>query len=89
MVKSVDPDGTTAVTENKKEPDDVVISLSRDLHEEGMEEEEVEDYGDELGEMTSPSPVILPNCTGNYNYFNITQLTVLQGPSPWAKHTDA
>ncbi|XP_075968030.1 uncharacterized protein col7a1l [Anarhichas minor] len=62
MVKSVDPDGTTAVIENRKLPDDVVISLHRDLHEGGMEEE-VEEYGDKLEENTRPAPVILPNRT--------------------------
>ncbi|XP_070710328.1 collagen alpha-1(VII) chain [Pempheris klunzingeri] len=58
MVKSVDPDGTTSVTEERNESDDVVISLNRDRHEEGMEEE-VEEYGETVGEMTSPAPVIL------------------------------
>ncbi|XP_035852104.1 collagen alpha-1(VII) chain isoform X2 [Sander lucioperca] len=62
MVKSVDPDGTTAVTESQNEPDDVVISLHHDLHKEGMEEEG-EEYGDKLGEITSPAPVIRPNRT--------------------------
>ncbi|KAM9334648.1 uncharacterized protein col7a1l [Symphorus nematophorus] len=58
MVKSVDPDGTNSVTEKKNK-------LNRDLQEEGMEEEgeEVEEYGDTVGEMTSPAPVILPNRT--------------------------
>lgn len=66
MVKSVDPDGTTAVTDNKNEPDDVVMSLSHDLQE-GVEEvvEQVEEE-----EMTSPTPAIhseegmQPNSTG-------------------------
>lgn len=71
MVKSVDPDGTTAVTESQNEPDDVVISLHHDLHKEGMEEEG-EEYGDKLGEITSPAPVIRPNRTGKNNYFNVT-----------------
>ncbi|XP_078021207.1 uncharacterized protein col7a1l isoform X2 [Epinephelus lanceolatus] len=64
IVKSVDPDGTTAVTDKyKNKAGDVEISLNRDLHKERMEEEgeEVEDYGDKLGETTSP--VILPNRT--------------------------
>ncbi|XP_070847875.1 uncharacterized protein [Chaetodon trifascialis] len=66
MVKSVDPDGTTAVTEH--EPDDVLPFVNRDLNKEG-EEEEKEEYGDKMGEMTSPAPVIreengiLPNRT--------------------------
>ncbi|XP_044041741.1 collagen alpha-1(VII) chain isoform X2 [Siniperca chuatsi] len=63
MVKSVDPDGTTSVTEKKNVPDDVVVSLNSDLHEEGMQEEgeevEEKEYGDQVGEMTSPAPEIL------------------------------
>ncbi|XP_070785049.1 collagen alpha-1(VII) chain [Enoplosus armatus] len=64
MVKSVDPDGTTSVTEKKKEPDDVAVSLNRDLQGEGMQEGEEaeveeEEYGDEVGGMSSPAPVIL------------------------------
>ncbi|KAM7367132.1 hypothetical protein PAMP_015056 [Pampus punctatissimus] len=58
MVKSLDPDGTTTVTDNKSEPEDVVTSLSRDRHEEELEEEEDEEVTD-YGEMTSPAPVIL------------------------------
>ena len=58
MVKSVDPDGTNSVTDKKNK-------LNRDLQEEG---EEVEEYGDTVGEMTSPAPVIPPNRTGNNNY---------------------
>uniref|UniRef100_UPI0037E81BC1 collagen alpha-1(VII) chain n=1 Tax=Semicossyphus pulcher TaxID=241346 RepID=UPI0037E81BC1 len=58
MVKSVDPDATTSLTEKKVVSDDVVISLNR--HEEGMEEEvEEEEYEDSLVEMTSPAPEIL------------------------------
>lgn len=76
MVRSVDPDGTTSVAEKKNMSDDVLASLNRDLQEE--EGEEWEEYGDKEGEMTSPAPVIygekgiLPNHTGNDNYFNIT-----------------
>lgn len=99
MVKSVDPDGTTSVTEKKNKTDNVVQSLNRDLHEEGMEEdaEEVEEYGDKVGEMASPAPVILeekeilPNRTGNDNYFNINTSNCLLldcCPGPKAKHTD-
>lgn len=79
MVKSVDPDGTTSANEKKNVPDDVATSLNREdgMEEEGEEAEEAE-YGDKVGEMTSPAPVILedkgilPNRTGNNNYFNIT-----------------
>ncbi|KAM8909698.1 uncharacterized protein col7a1l [Spinachia spinachia] len=65
MVKSVDPDGTTAVMENGKEQKDVLISLNPDHHKEGMEEEgeEVDEYGDQLEAKSSPAPVILPNRT--------------------------
>lgn len=94
MVKSVDPDGTTAVTGNKNEPEDVVISLSRDLNEAGMEEDK---YGDWMEELTSPAPVILgekgilPNHTGkNYNHSTTCpQKLVLARSKPLAKHTDA
>lgn len=80
MIKSVDPDETTSVTEKKNEPDDVLVSHNRDLHEEGMGGggEEVEEHGDQEGETSSPAPVILednrtvPNRTGNINYFNLT-----------------
>lgn len=75
MVKSVDPDGTTAVIENKKEQEDAVISLNPDRHKAGMleeEGEEVEEYGDQLEEKTSPAPGILPNSTGNNNHFHLT-----------------
>ncbi|XP_034434681.1 collagen alpha-1(VII) chain [Hippoglossus hippoglossus] len=51
MVRSVDPDGTTATTDSKTEPGDVVISLSRD----GEGEEE---YGDRAEEVDSPAPGI-------------------------------
>ncbi|XP_026182953.1 collagen alpha-1(VII) chain [Mastacembelus armatus] len=63
MAKSVDPDGTTTKSDNKNEREDVVISSSRDLHEEGTDEEE---HG--VG-RTSPASVIhrkkgiLPNRT--------------------------
>ena len=66
MVKSVDPDGTTAVTENKKHPVDVVTPVNPDLPEEGVEE----GGGDTLGEVTTAAPVLLPNSTGNYNDFS-------------------
>ncbi|XP_067438348.1 collagen alpha-1(VII) chain isoform X1 [Thunnus thynnus] len=59
MVKSVDPDGTTKVTDNKNKPEDVVTSLSHDLNEEEVEEEGEEVEEEEYGEMTSPAPVIL------------------------------
>ncbi|XP_034529605.1 collagen alpha-1(VII) chain [Notolabrus celidotus] len=61
MVKSVDPDGTNSMTEKKVVPTDVVISLSRDLHNQGVSEDgdEVYEYGDDVGEMSSPAPVIL------------------------------
>lgn len=77
MVKSVDPDGTTAVTEKKNEADEVLPFLNPVLHEKGEEEEEEKDHGDNAGEMTSPAPMIeengiLPNRTGNNDYFNIT-----------------
>ncbi|XP_069556447.1 collagen alpha-1(VII) chain [Brachyistius frenatus] len=68
MVKSVDPDATTAVTENKNEPEHVVISTSSDLQEEGEEEK----YRDTVGEVTRPAPVtlgeeeILPNRTDSH-----------------------
>ncbi|XP_063761078.1 LOW QUALITY PROTEIN: collagen alpha-1(VII) chain [Eleginops maclovinus] len=64
MVKSVDPDGTTAVTENKKHPADVVTPINPDLHKEGMEEGG-DDYGDKLGEVTTAAPVVLPNSTNS------------------------
>lgn len=82
MVKSVDPDGTTSVTEKKTMPDDAAVSLNNDLHEEEGEEVEKGEYGDKVGEMTSPAPEILEekrilqNHTGNYNYLNIIQVTV-------------
>ncbi|XP_068442301.1 collagen alpha-1(VII) chain [Clinocottus analis] len=65
MVKSVDPDATTTVIKKKKEPGDGVISLPRDLHKGGMEEEgkEVKEYEDTLEEKTSPDPAIRPNRT--------------------------
>ncbi|XP_056223924.1 collagen alpha-1(VII) chain isoform X3 [Seriola aureovittata] len=59
MVKSVDPDGTTMVTDSKNEREDEVISLSREGAEEAGEQEEEEEYGDRMEEMTSPAPVIL------------------------------
>ncbi|XP_051247897.1 collagen alpha-1(VII) chain isoform X3 [Dicentrarchus labrax] len=68
MVKSVDPDGTTSVTEKKNVSEDVLVSVNHDVHEEVIEKE-VEEYGDNVGEMTSPAPVIheekgiLPNRT--------------------------
>lgn len=77
MVKSVDPDGTTMMTDNKNEPEDVITSLPRELHEE-VEEEGEEGKEEVYGEMTSPAPVILgergilPNHTGNNNSLNIT-----------------
>ncbi|XP_040928277.1 collagen alpha-1(VII) chain isoform X3 [Betta splendens] len=58
MVKSVDPDATTAVTDNRKGPEDVVISISRDVHEGEMEEEEeYEDWVEEVdvGKETFPN----------------------------------
>ncbi|XP_065807427.1 collagen alpha-1(VII) chain isoform X1 [Labrus bergylta] len=57
MVKSVDPDGTDSETEKN----DMVISLNRDLLEEGMEEdvEYMEEYEDNVEEITSPAPVTL------------------------------
>lgn len=87
MVKSVDPDGTTMMTDNKNEPEDVVISLSCDLHEGRMEEEE----------LTSPAPVILgekgilPNHTGKNNNLTTTcpHKLLLARSKPLAKHTDA
>ena len=67
MVKSVDPDGTTSVTERKiNEPDDEVPPRNRDLQEGGDEE-----HGDKVGEVTTPAPLILeemgirPNSTGD------------------------
>ncbi|KAJ4924911.1 hypothetical protein JOQ06_003860 [Pogonophryne albipinna] len=59
MVKSVDPDGTTAVTENKKHPVDVVTPVNPDLPEEGVEE----GGGAKLREVTTAAPVLLPNNT--------------------------
>ncbi|XP_041820381.1 collagen alpha-1(VII) chain [Chelmon rostratus] len=72
MVKSVDPDGTTAVTEKKNEADEVLPFLNPVLHEKGEEEEEEKDHGDNAGEMTSPAPMIeengiLPNRTVSLN----------------------
>lgn len=61
MVKSVDPDGTTAVIKNKKEPGDKEV-------EEG---EEVNEYEDTLERNTSPDPAILPNRTGNNNNLHV------------------
>lgn len=78
MIKSVDPDETTSGTEKKNEPDDVLVSHNRDLHEEGMEGDGEEVEEDQEGETSSPAPVILednrtvPNHTGNINYFNLT-----------------
>lgn len=76
----MDPDGTTTVNGNRNEPKEALLSLSHDLHEEEMEEEDEivneEDYGDRVGDMTSPAPVILgergilPNSTGNTNNFS-------------------
>lgn len=93
MVKSVDPDGTTAVTSTKNEPGDVVISLSRDLSEAGKEEDE---YGDWMEELTSPAPVILgekgilPNHTGtNHNHATTcSRKLILAKSKPLVKHTD-
>ncbi|KAG7222227.1 hypothetical protein INR49_016641 [Caranx melampygus] len=59
MVKSVDPDATTTVTDSKKESEDEVISLPQEGAEEAAEQEEEEEYGDWVEEMTSPAPVIL------------------------------
>ncbi|KAI4803223.1 hypothetical protein KUCAC02_006779 [Chaenocephalus aceratus] len=59
MVKSVDPDGTSAVTENKKHPVDVVTPVSPDLPEEGVEE----GGGATPREVTTAAPVLLPNGT--------------------------
>ncbi|XP_071358384.1 collagen alpha-1(VII) chain isoform X2 [Trachinotus anak] len=59
MVKSVDPDGTTTVTDSENEPEDEVTPLSREGAEEAGEREEEEEYGDRVEEITSPAPVIL------------------------------
>ncbi|KAM7378264.1 hypothetical protein PAMA_013249 [Pampus argenteus] len=64
MVKSLDPDETTTVNDNKNEPEDVVTSLSHDRGEEEVEEEEEEEEDEDLteqeyGKMTSPAPAIL------------------------------
>lgn len=72
MVKSVDPDQTTSVTERTNEAHEDV-----DLQE-GMEDEdeEVAEYEDRWGETTSAAPVILeesgtlPTHTGTIDYFN-------------------
>lgn len=67
MVKSVDPDETTSVTEKKRnELDKEALSLNRDLQEGGEEE-----HGDKVGEATTPAAPILeemgirPNSTGD------------------------
>lgn len=89
MVKSVDPDQTTSVTERtNKALDDVDLQ-------EGMEDEDedVEEYGDRWGETTSAAPVILeesgtlPTHTGTIDYFTWTQgavcwWTVVQAHGP-------
>lgn len=88
MVKSVDPDGTTVVTGKKKEAEDVVISLSRDLSEAGMEEDE---YGDLMEELTSPAPAILgekgilPNHTGKklQSRYDMSKKKFQQSPCLW------
>ncbi|XP_030295316.1 collagen alpha-1(VII) chain isoform X2 [Sparus aurata] len=55
IVKSVDPDGTTSVTEKKRnELDKEALSLNRDLQEGGEEE-----HGDKVGEATTPAAPIL------------------------------
>ncbi|CAK6961368.1 LOW QUALITY PROTEIN: collagen alpha-1(VII) chain [Scomber scombrus] len=59
MVKSEDTNGTTTVTNDKNEPEDVVTSLTHDLHEEEVEEEGEEVEEEKYGAMTSPAPVIL------------------------------
>lgn len=70
LVRSVDPDETVSVTEKKNEPGDVLHSQDLDLHEEGMQEEGVEEHGDLVGDLSSPAPVMLeedrtqPNRTG-------------------------
>lgn len=96
MIKSVDPDETTSGTEKKNEPDDVLVSHNRDLHEEGMEGDGEEVEEDQEGETSSPAPVILednrtvPNHTGNISTLHIHTRNCLDCcPSPWAKRTDA
>ncbi|XP_074554044.1 uncharacterized protein col7a1l [Halichoeres trimaculatus] len=61
MVKSVDPDGTKSVTEEKSDPSDVVIALTRGVNKQGVSEEggEEYEYGDDVEDVTSPAPVIL------------------------------
>lgn len=79
MVKSVDPDGTKSVPEEKSVPPDVVIALSRDFHEQGVSEDDAEEYEyeDDVGEVTSPAPEIpqetriQTNHTGKKNHFSV------------------
>ncbi|XP_078138366.1 uncharacterized protein col7a1l [Centroberyx gerrardi] len=63
IVKSMDPDRETMVTEKDNEPEEVAKSLTRNLPEEGMgqedEEEEEKKNGNGEGEIASPAPVIL------------------------------
>ncbi|KAM4615653.1 uncharacterized protein col7a1l [Polymixia lowei] len=65
IVKSVDPDSDAMVTEKANEPDETVISLSRNLPEEGRGEAEEEDEDDEektfqngMVKIASPPPVV-------------------------------
>lgn len=46
MVKSVDPDATTAVTKNENDQKDVVKSITHDLHEQSMEENMADNMGE-------------------------------------------
>lgn len=46
MVKSVDPDATTAVTKNENDQKDVVKSITHDLHEQSMEENMADNIGE-------------------------------------------
>lgn len=73
MVKSVDPDATTAVTKNENDQKDVVKSITHDLHEQSMEE----NMADNMGEGHPQ------NQTGKKHKW------LFAGSAPLAKHTDA
>ncbi|XP_037837209.1 collagen alpha-1(VII) chain isoform X2 [Kryptolebias marmoratus] len=69
MVKSVDPDASTAVTESKKRLEDIVFSITSDLHAEKKRKKKR--YTDSPGEVTSPSMNLageknLPNSTDSH-----------------------
>lgn len=66
MVKSVDPDATSAITKSKNNLEDAVFSITSDLHEE--EKHKVKIYRDSFTEI-GPSMKLaeekkLPNSTG-------------------------